>query len=143
MQTGLLSKYVDIYIFGVVLFKIMCGRLRFQSAADPNEPQFLGSLARNYYEQSKIDELVFEGIKEQIVPQSLSTFADIAYKCLHDDRHQRPTASEVVAQLKEAKEFQVSCILQNCTITYIFVHRMSKILGLSFHSNVYVNFFTL
>ncbi|KAI7731741.1 hypothetical protein M8C21_021483 [Ambrosia artemisiifolia] len=66
----------------------------------------LSSSAKNYYEQGKLDELVFGGIKEQIMPQSLSTFADIAYKCLHQDRHQRPTAGEVVTQLQEAQEFQ-------------------------------------
>ncbi|KAJ0638969.1 putative protein kinase RLK-Pelle-CrRLK1L-1 family [Helianthus annuus] len=108
VQTSVLSKASDIYTFGVVLFEILCGKLAYSTRKHENQ-HYLGPLAKNYYEQNKVGELVFEGIKEQIVPQSLSTFADIAYKCLHDDRHQRPTASEVVAQLKEAKELQVDC----------------------------------
>ncbi|KAK9058879.1 hypothetical protein SSX86_023723 [Deinandra increscens subsp. villosa] len=86
--------------------QILCGRMVYPTMHN-SEP--LCPLAKNYYEQNKINELVFEGIKEQIVPQSLSTFAKIAHKCLHDDWHQRPTATEVIAQLNEAKEFQVDC----------------------------------
>ncbi|KAJ0613277.1 putative protein kinase RLK-Pelle-L-LEC family [Helianthus annuus] len=106
-ETSTISKASDIYSFGVVLFEILCGKLVYSTSYHGINQQYLGPLAKNYYEQRKLDELVFEGIKEQIVPQSLSTFADIAYKCLHDERHLRPTAGQVVKQLKEALEFQV------------------------------------
>ncbi|XP_071719542.1 probable receptor-like protein kinase At2g23200 [Rutidosis leptorrhynchoides] len=62
---------------------------------------------KRHYEEGRFDELVFEGIKEQIVPNSLSTFLAIAYQCLNDTREQRPTAREVLVQLKEALDFQM------------------------------------
>ncbi|MFS8026608.1 putative protein kinase RLK-Pelle-CrRLK1L-1 family [Helianthus anomalus] len=107
VETRRVSKASDIYSFGVVLFEILSGRPAYPTREYGNN--YLGPLAKNYYEEGKLDELVFEGVKEKIVPQSLSTFAAIAYKCLHDDPDQRPTASEVLVQLNEAKEFQVDC----------------------------------
>ncbi|KAK9058881.1 hypothetical protein SSX86_023725 [Deinandra increscens subsp. villosa] len=108
-KTGIISKASDIYSFGVVLFEILCGISAYETSGYINNQQYLGPLAKNHYEHNKLNELVFEGIKEQIVPQSLSIYAKIAYNCLHDDRNQRPTASEVVAQLNEAKDFHVDC----------------------------------
>ncbi|KAD3337693.1 hypothetical protein E3N88_33213 [Mikania micrantha] len=71
---------------------------------DSNHP--LVPLAKNQYVQGKLDEIVFEDIREQIVPQSLTTFRDIAYQCLHEDEDKRPQESEVVIQLRKALEFQ-------------------------------------
>ncbi|XP_071717766.1 F-box protein At2g02240-like [Rutidosis leptorrhynchoides] len=53
--------------------------------------------------------MVFEGIKEHIVANSLVTFLNITYQCLNKTREQRPTAHEVVLQLKEALDFQMDC----------------------------------
>ncbi|KAK1411762.1 hypothetical protein QVD17_32474 [Tagetes erecta] len=97
-ETRVLSKAADIYSFGVVLFEILRGRLAYSYSLIP--------FSKKCYEQNELDKLAFEGIKKQIAPQSLSTFASIAYHCLHDDPDQRPTANEVVLQLKEALEFQ-------------------------------------
>ncbi|KAM0053647.1 putative protein kinase RLK-Pelle-CrRLK1L-1 family [Helianthus debilis subsp. tardiflorus] len=112
LKTHTISKAADIYSFGVVLFEILCGRLAVPTGVDvQDKQQYLGPLAKNFYEQNKLEELVFEGIKEQIVPLSLSTFAKVAYNCLHDERSQRPTTSEVVIQLKKALEFHVSFVV--------------------------------
>ncbi|XP_021994451.2 uncharacterized protein LOC110891100 [Helianthus annuus] len=69
-------------------------------------PGSFTSLVKCHYEEGKVDQLVFEGIKNKIVPRSLTTFQRIAYQCLSDEREERPTASEIILQLKTALEFQ-------------------------------------
>ncbi|XP_071739345.1 uncharacterized protein [Rutidosis leptorrhynchoides] len=104
-KRGLLTEKSVIYSFGVILFEILCGRLAWvEGYVNHSEP--LVPLAKRKYVEGKIDEIVFEGLKKQIVPTSLTTFADIAYRCLCDDGDERPEASEVVKQLKKALEFQ-------------------------------------
>ncbi|GKF85163.1 hypothetical protein Tco_0250061, partial [Tanacetum coccineum] len=86
------------------LFDILCGKLSSEKLDD--EYLYLPFLAKHQYHVGKLDNLVFEGIKEQIVPQSYMTFTRIAIQCLHHRRERRPTADEVVIQLKKALEFQ-------------------------------------
>ncbi|GJZ69550.1 kinase-like domain, phloem protein 2-like protein [Tanacetum coccineum] len=104
LKTGFLTKESDIFSLGAVLFDILCGKLSSEKLDD--EYLYLPFLAKQHYHLGKLDELVFEGIKEQIEPQSLITFARIAYQCIHHRRERRPTADEVVIQLKKALEFQ-------------------------------------
>lgn len=114
-EFGFFTKESDIYSLGVVLVEILRGRLIHEFFMDYF--QNLTDLFKLYHEQGKLDELVFEGIKEQIVPKSLYTFQMIAYQCLHREREKRPMAGEVQLQLKKAFEFQVSFIfLGNCSL---------------------------
>ncbi|XP_071719508.1 uncharacterized protein [Rutidosis leptorrhynchoides] len=102
LKTEILTKKSDIYSFGVVLFDILCGKL----AWTYNMNQLLISLVKHNFEESKLDDIVFEGIKGKIGPQSFDTFSRIAYRCLDLDREKRPTASQVLVQLKKALDFQ-------------------------------------
>ncbi|KAJ0735749.1 putative protein kinase RLK-Pelle-CR4L family [Helianthus annuus] len=87
MERGFSTGELDVYKLGVVLFEMMCGKL---------------------VKDEILDELVFEGIKDTVVTKSLTTFQTIVYECINGKRGKRPTASEVVLQLKKALEFQVS-----------------------------------
>ncbi|KAK9068983.1 hypothetical protein SSX86_013099 [Deinandra increscens subsp. villosa] len=73
-----------------------------------DKSQSLGPLAvRHYNEKGSLDEMIFEGIKQQISPQSLTPFLDIAIGCLHDDRRTNPIdASDLVNYLEKAIRFQ-------------------------------------
>ncbi|GJR80798.1 kinase-like domain, phloem protein 2-like protein [Tanacetum coccineum] len=104
-KTHFLTKESDIFSLGAVLFDILCGKR--SSIKLDDEHLSLPFLAKNRYQVGKLDELVFEGIKEQVDPQSFVTFARIAYQCLHHKRERRPKAREVVIQLKRALEFKL------------------------------------
>ncbi|GJV06151.1 kinase-like domain, phloem protein 2-like protein [Tanacetum coccineum] len=110
-KTGFLTKESDIFSLGAVLFDILCGKL--SSIELDDEYLYLPFLAKQHYHVGKLDKLVFEGIKEQIVPQSYTTFTRIALQCLHHRRERRPTASEVIIQLKKALEFQLLSFVGN------------------------------
>nr|GEY93660.1 protein kinase-like domain, phloem protein 2-like protein [Tanacetum cinerariifolium] len=104
-KTGFLTKESDIFSLGAVLFDILCGKLSSEKLDDGY--LYLPFLAKHHYHVGKLDKLVFEGIKEQIVPQSYITFVMISFQCLHHMKERRPTAAEVVIQLKKSLEFQV------------------------------------
>ncbi|GJZ15232.1 kinase-like domain, phloem protein 2-like protein [Tanacetum coccineum] len=104
LKTGFLTKESDIFSLGAVLFDILCGKLSSKKLDD--EYLYLPFLAKQHYHLGKLDELVFEGIKERIEPESYITFTRIALQCIHHRRERRPTAHEVVIQLKKALEFQ-------------------------------------
>ncbi|XP_071734171.1 uncharacterized protein [Rutidosis leptorrhynchoides] len=100
---GYLDKDSDIYSLGVVLIEMMCGRLAFAK----RHKQSLGPLSKlHYVEKGNLDAMIFEGIKEQIMSESLITFQAIALQCLNSDGKTRPSANEVVVQLNKALEFQ-------------------------------------
>ncbi|KAJ0519320.1 putative protein kinase RLK-Pelle-LRR-I-1 family [Helianthus annuus] len=103
---GFLTQHSDIYSLGVILFEMLCGRLACAEGCE-NHSQSLGpSVVRYYNEEGKLDKMIFEGIKEQIMPQSLTTFQTVAIQCLEVDLDERPNINELIIQLKKALEFQ-------------------------------------
>ncbi|MFS7990555.1 putative protein kinase RLK-Pelle-LRR-I-1 family [Helianthus anomalus] len=108
-KSGLLTIESDIYSFGVVLFEILCGRSTF--ITHKHEGEYLSDFIRNKFDKGKQDEVVFQQIREQMEPKSLTTFQKIAYRCLHHEREERPTTKEVLRQLTNA------LALQNMTST--------------------------
>ncbi|GKC20532.1 kinase-like domain, phloem protein 2-like protein [Tanacetum coccineum] len=84
-KTGFLTKESDIFSLGAVLFDILCGKLSSKKLDD--EYLYLPFLAKHHYHVGKLDKLVFKGIKEQIVPQSYTTFTRIAIQCLNLKEH--------------------------------------------------------
>ncbi|KAK1411068.1 hypothetical protein QVD17_37612 [Tagetes erecta] len=68
--------------------------------------QLLDVLIKEHLPEPPFDDMVFDGIKEQICTHSLNTFGMIAFECLSYKREKRPTAAYVVAQLQKALELQ-------------------------------------
>ncbi|KAJ0512146.1 putative protein kinase RLK-Pelle-LRR-I-1 family [Helianthus annuus] len=107
-STGYLTEKSDIYSLGVILLEMLCGKLAWEEGCEDHS-QSLVPLAKKHYETNRnLNEMIFTGIKEQIEPLSLTTFVRIVFQCIEDEWDERPEASEVVIQLKEALGFQVS-----------------------------------
>ncbi|GJV98968.1 protein kinase-like domain, concanavalin A-like lectin/glucanase domain protein [Tanacetum coccineum] len=104
-KSRILTKESDIYSIGVVLFEILYGKSTYE--VNKRENQFLHSLVKQRLEEGRLDEVVFDAIKNQIVPEALATFQTIGCQCLHDDRENRPTAQHVLVQLQKALMLQV------------------------------------
>ncbi|GJR07173.1 kinase RLK-Pelle-LRR-I-1 family protein [Tanacetum coccineum] len=104
-KSRILTKESDMYSFGVVLLEILCGRSTYE--VYKHEGQFLQSLVKQRSEEGRLDEVVFNAIKNQIVPEALATFHAIGCQCLHDDREKRPTAQHVLVQLRKALQLQI------------------------------------
>ncbi|PWA70642.1 Protein kinase, ATP binding site-containing protein [Artemisia annua] len=116
-ETGLLTKESDVYSFGVVLYEVFCGRLCMGNGINKHLP--LTGLVRQFYEQNKIDELVFSNLKDEINPKSLKAFTAIAYQCLNRDRETRPLMTQIVKELEKALEYQTHDLPQeNYNTTY-------------------------
>ncbi|KAF5767985.1 putative protein kinase RLK-Pelle-LRR-I-1 family [Helianthus annuus] len=103
--TGFFTEKSDIYSLGVVLFEILYGRLLVPETKDYDQ-QHVTRILKQILEEEKLGSIVFEGIKEQIDPESLSTFRVIVSECLYNDRKERPTAEHVSQQLEKSLEFQ-------------------------------------
>ncbi|XP_076938470.1 proline-rich receptor-like protein kinase PERK12 [Bidens hawaiensis] len=106
--TGFLTEDSHTYSLGVILIEMLCGRLAWPEGCEDHSHSLAPLAVEHYYEKGTLDEMVFGGIKEQIVPQSLATFQQTAIDCLEDDRPDRPWMNKVVMQLTKALELQES-----------------------------------
>ncbi|KAJ0873146.1 putative protein kinase RLK-Pelle-CrRLK1L-1 family [Helianthus annuus] len=101
-----LTEKSDIYSLGVILIEVLCGRLAWADGCE-NHSQSLGPSAKRHYEYTdNLNDMIFESIKKQIEPESLIRFVEIALECLEDKWDDRPDASDVVIELKEALKLQ-------------------------------------
>ncbi|XP_071740788.1 probable receptor-like protein kinase At5g59700 [Rutidosis leptorrhynchoides] len=104
-EMGFLSKESDVYSFGVVMFEILCGRLCFEYC-NGELSNILVPKWRRCYDETRLDEIILPGLKEQIEPGSLKSFSAIAYRCVKKAREERPTMAEIVKELEFALEHE-------------------------------------
>ncbi|KAJ0639798.1 putative protein kinase RLK-Pelle-CrRLK1L-1 family [Helianthus annuus] len=107
-KDGILSKESDVYYFEVVLFEVMCGRLCYEYNPHGGLKDIFVPTWEKCFEEKRLDDIIFHGLKEHMEPGSISTFSTIAYQCLKVARKERPTMAEIVQKLEIALEQQVS-----------------------------------
>ncbi|KAH6791930.1 Malectin/receptor-like protein kinase family protein [Perilla frutescens var. hirtella] len=105
MTTQKLTRKSDTYAFGVVLFEALCGRPAIDSRVSEDE-RVLTMWVRDKISKGEVDEIVDSSLREEISPNSLLTFVEVAEKCLHDEPKNRPTMAQVVLHLEFALEQQ-------------------------------------
>ncbi|KAI3756186.1 hypothetical protein L1987_56002 [Smallanthus sonchifolius] len=104
MQTYFLTKESDVYSFGVLLFEVLCGKLCY--GYNNGQFQVLVPMWKESYKHNKLQEIIFDDLKQQIDQNSLKTYSDIAFKCLQISREERPTMPHVVEELETALTYQ-------------------------------------
>ncbi|PWA72838.1 serine-threonine/tyrosine-protein kinase catalytic domain-containing protein [Artemisia annua] len=103
-STGVVTKKSDVYSFGVVLFEVFCGRLCLIDCDDGFS--LSGISAKNHYKKNSLDKIMDDSLREHMGSYSMTKFAAIAYRCLHDDREQRPAMDVVRKELEQALKYQ-------------------------------------
>ncbi|KAH6830326.1 Malectin/receptor-like protein kinase family protein [Perilla frutescens var. hirtella] len=107
IKTGKLTRKSDVYAFGVVLLEVVCGRPALNLGV-LEEERLLSSWALDKISKGEVDQIVASILREEILPNSLKTFVEVAERCLHDEPKDRPTMSQIVLQLEFALERQES-----------------------------------
>ncbi|GFZ19000.1 malectin/receptor-like protein kinase family protein [Actinidia rufa] len=100
-----LTEKSDVYSFGVVLFEVLCARPPVDKMLESNQVS-LAAWARSSYENGTLDQIVDGNIKDEITPECLKKFGEIAVSCLHDEGIKRPSMSDVVWSLEFALQLQ-------------------------------------
>ncbi|VAH09501.1 unnamed protein product [Triticum turgidum subsp. durum] len=98
-----LTNKSDVYSFGVVLLEIVTGRPHILN--DP-EPISITEWAQKCLSQGNIEGVVDARMRGEHDINGVWKAADIALKCTAQTPMQRPTMTEVVAQLKECLELE-------------------------------------
>lgn len=96
----------DVYSFGIVLLEVLCARDALIHNA-PKEQVNLGAWARRNYRNGSLDrEIIDPNVKDEIAPECLRSYADIAFRCLKERGNDRPAMNDVVWSLEFTLELQ-------------------------------------
>ncbi|KAK7394387.1 hypothetical protein VNO78_14914 [Psophocarpus tetragonolobus] len=104
-----LTEKSDVYSFGVVLLEVLSGRPPLLRAVE-TQKMSLVNWAKHCYEKGTLNEIVDPSLKDQIAPQSLRKFGELAISCLLEDGTQRPSINDVVALLHFALQLQDTAV---------------------------------
>ncbi|XWS13135.1 hypothetical protein CRYUN_Cryun36dG0011600 [Craigia yunnanensis] len=107
-RTGHLTKKSDVYSFGVVLFEVLSARKPWDNDIFPEERRNLTQWCRHCMEDGRLDEIIDPRLKDEIAPECLKAYVDMAYKCSNERGNERPTIDVVV------KRLQLTLLLQEC-----------------------------
>ncbi|GJT42143.1 serine-threonine/tyrosine-protein kinase catalytic domain-containing protein [Tanacetum coccineum] len=104
--SGIVTKKSDVYSFGIVLFEVLCGRL---CITEPDNGFILsGKSVKEYYNKGNLVKIIDPSLREHIGSYSMTKFFEIAYRCLNNDRQQRPGMNIVAKELEETLNVQMA-----------------------------------
>ncbi|XVF65781.1 hypothetical protein PTKIN_Ptkin09bG0277900 [Pterospermum kingtungense] len=104
-RTSQLTKKSDVYSFGVVLFEVLSARKPWDSRF-LDEGQGLTQWCRHCVEDGRLDEIIDPLLKDEIAPDCLKEYTDIAYMCSNERSDERPTMDAVLKRLELTLDLQ-------------------------------------
>ncbi|KAL5834205.1 hypothetical protein ACOSQ4_013702 [Xanthoceras sorbifolium] len=101
----------DVYSFGVVLVELLTGQKPIRSSTNLNEVISLAS----YFVYAMKEKRLFEALDARVLKEGgkeeITTFANIAKRCLQSNGKKRPTMREVASELESIKTSNGNSIL--------------------------------
>ncbi|KAK1284396.1 Receptor-like protein kinase FERONIA [Acorus calamus] len=101
-----LTEKSDVYSFGVVLFEMLCGRPTLDHSL-PDEQVSLSNWALHCKRNGTIVQIINPNVKDDMSPDSLEKFVEIAEKCLAGQGIERPSMGDVLWNLEEALHLHI------------------------------------
>ncbi|XP_059071619.1 probable LRR receptor-like serine/threonine-protein kinase At5g48740 [Cryptomeria japonica] len=110
-KTEVLTDKSDVYSFGVVLLEIICGRAPIDAKLSTNEINLVRWVIpfveiAEYSE--KFSEIVDKRLVDNYSIKSIAHVAKLAIRCVADNPSSRPSASEVLAEMKAAVQYHAT-----------------------------------
>ncbi|KAM7510164.1 hypothetical protein LguiB_009039 [Lonicera macranthoides] len=125
-----LTDKSDVYSFGVVLFEVLSGKPAIIEDI-PEEPVNLAEWARSCYKTGALDEIIDLHVVDEIAPECLKKFADVAYSCVQEQGINRPSMSDVVWSLELALQLQEAA--ENMSANGAALETLENFTNLPFH----------
>ncbi|KAL4022965.1 hypothetical protein IC575_016711 [Cucumis melo] len=100
-----LTEKSDVYSFGVVLCEVLCARPPLMRVADKKQTHIAGWVQR-CAQNNTIAQIIDPNIKNEISPECLRKFVEIAVSCIQDEGIRRPSMNDVVWSLEFALQLQ-------------------------------------
>ncbi|KAF8402093.1 hypothetical protein HHK36_013045 [Tetracentron sinense] len=105
-STRQLTEKSDVYSFGVVLLELICGREPLSHVGTPDSYNLV--LWAKPHLQAGAFEIIDESLKGSFDVESMRKAASVASRSVERDASLRPTMAEVLEELKEAYNIQIS-----------------------------------
>jgi serine/threonine protein kinase len=106
-NTSHLSEKSDVYSFGVVLLELITGQSPAVSTSD-TESIHIATWVRQKLSEGNIESIADSKMGKEYDVNSVWKVTELALRCKEQPSRERPTMADVVAELKECLELEVS-----------------------------------
>jgi len=101
-----LTQKSDVYLFGVVLLEVLCGRPAIDLKL-PKEKRNLVRWVTGMVKNDQLEQIVDQKILGTINPHYLIIFCNIVLKCLAENAVDRPSMEDVLRDLEQELEYVI------------------------------------
>ncbi|XP_052195286.1 putative wall-associated receptor kinase-like 11 [Diospyros lotus] len=102
---GRSSVKSDAYSFGVILLEVLSGRKPMVFSVDEDQVNLVCWFKINI-EKGTINKIIDPRLLDEIAPECLTKYVEIARKCLEEQARERPTMEDVLADLRTVLQLQ-------------------------------------